>query len=244
MSISSAASDTHARASQLPPTLSSDSQARLKRITNRRELWLKKFSLITRLFFAIHRGATRRLRRWQIKSMSISKNSAIRICSGWLMNQRAGAQRLPVGDDRAAVEPGARVFGGRLDDGGQREVVVDLPLRDGPARHRESGLREQGVGDRLATAGGDRPQARAGDRDAGELERPDHVLLPLALAVHALAQVEDEVGPPRHREPSQVVPHRNLADLVPAGGEDRPDLVHGLHHATDVLGGPVGGSRG
>src|SRR5213076_1808863 len=50
----------------------------------------------------------------------------------------AGAQRLPVGDDRAAVEPGARVFGGRLDDGGQREVVVDLPLRDGPARNRET----------------------------------------------------------------------------------------------------------
>src|SRR2546421_2009229 len=97
--------------------------------------------------------------------------------------------------------------------------------------------------DLLATAGGDRPQARAGDRDAGELERPDHVLLPLALAVHALAQVEDEVGPPRHREPAQIVPHWNLANLVPQRGEDGADLVHGLHHAADILGGPVRGSR-
>src|SRR5256885_17217835 len=69
------------------------------------------------------------------------------------------------------------------------------------------------------------------------------MLLPLSLTVLRVEQVEDEFDPPRLREPAQIVPHWNLADLVPQRGENGADLVHGLHHATDILGGPVRGSR-
>src|SRR5207245_6756914 len=65
-----------------------------------------------------------------------------------------------------------------------------------------------------------------------------------ALAVHAFAQIEDEVGAARHLEPAHVVSHRDLADLVAGahGAEDGADLVHGLHHAADVLRRPVFGA--
>src|SRR5437867_2724058 len=82
---------------------------------------------------------------------------------------------------------------------------------------------------------------RAGDRDAGELQRAHHMLLPLALAMHALAQIEDEVGPPRDLKPPHVVPHGDLADLVSQRAENGCDLVHGFHHAADVIGCPVRG---
>src|SRR5437879_161196 len=62
------------------------------------------------------------------------------------------AQRLAVAHDGAAVEPRARVLGRRLDDGGQREVILDLALRDRPAGNGEPGLLEQGVRDWLPTA--------------------------------------------------------------------------------------------
>src|SRR5262249_44152534 len=88
ISILFATSDMRAEVSPLPPTSSWDFQAKQKRITNRREIWLKKSILIMRLFFAIRRGAIRWLRGCQVKSTSTSKKSAIRICSGWLTNQR------------------------------------------------------------------------------------------------------------------------------------------------------------
>src|SRR5881394_2949266 len=68
-----------------------------------------------------------------------------------------GFETLAVGYDRLAIESRARVLRGRLDDGRQREVVVDLPLRYGPAGHRQSGPLEQRVRDRFATADGRRP---------------------------------------------------------------------------------------
>src|SRR5207244_1416032 len=73
----------------------------------------------------------------------------------------AGAQGLAVADHRAAIQPRARVFRRRLDDGGERKVVFDLALREGPARDGEARLREECVDDRLATAGGDGPETRA-----------------------------------------------------------------------------------
>src|SRR2546430_4642538 len=61
----------------------------------------------------------------------------------------------------------------------------------------------------------------------------------LALSVDAFAQIEDEVGPTRHLEPTHVVADRDLADLVAHPAEDRADLIHSLHHATDVVRRPV-----
>jgi len=62
-SISSSAYAAHVTTSRLPPTLSWDSRARPKTSTGRRATWSRKSSLITRLCFAIHRGAVRQLRR-------------------------------------------------------------------------------------------------------------------------------------------------------------------------------------
>jgi len=81
--------NTHARALPLPLISSWDFQARPTTITSVRAIWLKNSSLITRSFFAIRRAAIRPPRKCAIKSMSASKNSGIRICSRWLMNQRA-----------------------------------------------------------------------------------------------------------------------------------------------------------
>src|SRR2546426_12026029 len=67
-------------------------------------------------------------------------------------------------------------------------------------------FRSQRVRDRLAAARGEGPEARAGDGNPGELERADDVLLPLAPAVDAFAQIEHDVGPPGEREPPHVVP--------------------------------------
>src|SRR3989442_799254 len=151
----------------------------------------------------------------------------------------AGAQRAAVRDHRAAVEPRARVFRRGFDDRREGEVVLDLPLRDGPAGHREPRVGQQRVRDRLAAARGEGPEARAGDGNPGELERADDVLLPLAPAVDAFAQIEHDVGPPGDREPPHVVPYGDLANFMTHRAEDRADLVHGLHHAADVLRRPV-----
>src|SRR2546426_3195273 len=115
----------------------------------------------------------------------------------------------------------------------------DLPLRDGPAGHGEPRVGEQRVRDRLAAARGEGPEARAGDGNPGELERADAVLLPLAPAVDAFAQIEHDVRPPGDREPPHVVPYGDLANFMTHRAEDRADLVHGLHHAADVLRRPV-----
>src|SRR5205823_5585725 len=156
----------------------------------------------------------------------------------------ARTQRLAVADYRAAIQPRARVLRGRLDDGGERKVVLDLALRHRPARDREARLGEQRVDDRFATTRRDGPEAGPRERDAGELEGPHDVLFPFALAVHAFAQIEDQVGAAGHLEPAHVVSHRDLADLVTGahGAEDRADLVHGSHDAADVLRCPVLGT--
>src|SRR6266705_2100428 len=101
-------------------------------------------------------------------------------------------QLLAVAHDGAAVEPRARVLGRRLDDGGQREVVLDLALRDGPAGDGDPGLLEQGVRYGLAAARREGPEGGAGDGNSREFERAHDVLFPLALPVDALAQVERE----------------------------------------------------
>src|SRR5438876_1096388 len=87
------------------------------------------------------------------------------------------------------------------------------------------------------------PETRARDGDPREFERSHDMLFPLALPVDALAQIEHEVRPTRHLEPAHVVADGHLADLVAHRGEDRADLVHGFHHAADVLRRPVFGAR-
>ena len=98
---------------------------------------------------------------------------------------------------------------------------------------------EQRVGHGLAAAGGEGPEAAAGERDAGELERPHDVLLPLAFAVHALAQVEDEVRRAADLEPAHAVPDAEAPDVVAHRVEDHRDFAHGSHDAADVFGRPV-----
>src|SRR2546422_8682748 len=56
----------------------------------------------------------------------------------------ARAQRLAVAHDGAAVESRARVLGRRLDDGRQREVVLDLALCHRPAGNGRSEERRVG----------------------------------------------------------------------------------------------------
>ena len=65
------------------------------------------------------------------------------------------------------------------------------------------------------------------------------MILPLCDAAHALAQVEDEVGPAADIEPAHVVPDGNALHLMIEGNEDAGDVVDRLHHPGDVLGGPV-----
>src|SRR6266571_2961514 len=157
--------------------------------------------------------------------------------------REARAQRLAVAHDGAAVESRARVLRRRLDDGRQGEVVLDLALRHRPAGNGEPRLLEQRVRYGLAAARGEGPEARARDRDPCEFERSHDMLFPLALPVDAFAQVEHEIRPARHLEPAHVVADADLADLVAHRGEDRADLVHGFHHAADVLRCPVFGAR-
>src|SRR6266550_309510 len=128
----------------------------------------------------------------------------------------ARAQRLAVAHDGAAVESRARVL---------RRLL------------------EQRVRNGLAAARGEGPETRARDGDPREFERSHDMLFPLALPVDALAQIEHEVRPTRHLEPAHVVADGHLADLVAHRGEDRADLVHGFHHAADVLRRPVFGAR-
>src|SRR5438876_1096384 len=137
----------------------------------------------------------------------------------------------------------ARVLRRRLDDGRQREVVLDLALCHRPAGNGEPRLLEQRVRNGLAAARGEGPETRARDGDPREFERSHDMLFPLALPVDALAQIEHEVRPTRHLEPAHVVADGHLADLVAHRGEDRADLVHGFHHAADVLRRPVFGAR-
>ena len=54
--------------------------AKQKTTTGRHVTWSSKSNLITRLCFAIHRGAILPPRRCRIKSMSTSNRSAIKIC--------------------------------------------------------------------------------------------------------------------------------------------------------------------
>src|SRR2546426_8952180 len=54
----------------------------------------------------------------------------------------------------------------------------DLPLRDGPAGHREPRVGEQRVRDRLAAARGEGPEARAGDGNPRERSGEDTSEIP------------------------------------------------------------------
>ena len=61
------------------------------------------------------------------------------------------------------------------------------------------------------------------------------MLLPLRHAVHALAEIEDEVGAAAGAKPLHVVFDGNLADLMPHRPEDVGDGVDRLEHPGDVF---------
>ena len=69
------------------------------------------------------------------------------------------------------------------------------------------------------------------------------MVLPLGHAVHALAQVEHEVGAAARAEPTHVVPHGHALRLVSQRVDNPGDIIDRPHHTRDVLGRPVLGSR-
>ena len=113
-------------------------------------------------------------------------------------------------------------------------------LGQGEGRDRDAGGREERVGDVLPVGDGDGPVAAAGERHAGELQGADHVVLEPGVAVHPLAEVEDQVGPADPGEPAEVAQaDGQQLDLVAPPAEDIAHLVHVAHHRRDVLRAPL-----
>src|SRR5206468_3349398 len=91
-------------------------------------------------------------------------------------------------------------------------------------------------------AGRGGPGPAAGVGDTGELQRPDDVIFPLRHAAHALAEIEDEIGAAAGVEPPHVMPDGDAVHLMAERAEDPCDVIDRLHHAGDVVGGPIIGA--
>jgi hypothetical protein len=113
-------------------------------------------------------------------------------------------------------------------------------LRQGKGWNREAGSREQSVGDVLPVGDGGGPVPAAGEGDTGELEGAHHEVLEAGVAVDALAEIEDHVGPAGPGEPAEVTQTDwEQLDLVTPPAQDVPDLVDVAHHRGDILRAPI-----
>src|SRR5207247_10462414 len=62
---------------------------------------------------------------------------------------------------------------------------------------------------------------------------------PSDKALDAIERMEHDVRPSSDRDTPHVGQYGDLANFMTHRAEDRADLVHGLHHAADVLRRPV-----
>jgi len=108
------------------------------------------------------------------------------------------------------------------------------------ARHRHARRLEQGVGHVLPVANGDGPGAAAGERHPGQFQCGHHVILEPGVAVDALAEIEDEVGPLAAIEPGEVAQvDRHRLGFMAGGTEDLFDFPDIAEDGRDIGGTPL-----
>src|SRR3954468_20334649 len=94
----------------------------------------------------------------------------------------------------------------------------------------------------MADCGG--PGAAAGERHPGELEGAHHQVLEARVAVDALAEIEDEVGPAYPGEPAEIsIADRQELDFMPPAPQDVSDFMDVGHNRGHVLGTPLFAAR-
>mgnify|MGYP003693797087 CR=1 FL=1 len=163
-------------------------------------------------------------------------------CSGHCGDARL--ETLLVGDNRLSIESRARILGCGFHDGGEREVVLDFPLRERPARHGKAGALEQRVGDGFAAAGRDGPRSRS--RCTGMPAELQSV--PTTWSSHCATprtpsqRLNTRIGATARVEPAACRAGRECAEPGDREAEDCRDVVDGFHHPGDVFGGPVVGA--